>query len=349
MRLVHLDDVEHGCCGPAARADAAEVARIAGFPFEIVDLSATFDRTVIADFVAEHAAGRTPNPCARCNGEIKFGAFLRAGRRPRRSTSSRPVTTCGPSRDADGSWRLLRGRDDGQGPVLHAAHAGTAGAAPLAVPGRRHAEGGDARARAALRAAGGRQARLAGALLRAQPARRARSSGRARPSSCARATVVDPDGRVLARHDGTFGVHDRPAPRARRRDGGAALRGGPRRGGEPRRGRPARAALAPRPGRRPRPWVAGRPPAERSVRGRGPDPVPRRGHARRRRRRRRPASASAFARPQHAVAPGQSVVVYRGDELLGGGRIVGPCEATSAGRGRWARLSSRSPRPRRSA
>jgi tRNA-specific 2-thiouridylase len=39
LRLVHLDGVEHGCCGPAARRDAAEVARIAGFPFEIRDLS----------------------------------------------------------------------------------------------------------------------------------------------------------------------------------------------------------------------------------------------------------------------------------------------------------------------
>src|SRR4029450_10357240 len=77
MRLAPLDGVEHGCCGPAARNDAAEVARIAGFPFEICDLSDEFERTVIGDFVAEHEAGRTPNPCARCNGEIKFGAFLR--------------------------------------------------------------------------------------------------------------------------------------------------------------------------------------------------------------------------------------------------------------------------------
>src|SRR5882672_11862806 len=76
MNLVHLDGVEHGCCGPLARADAAEVARIAGFPFEIVDLSDEFAATVIDDFVAEHQAGRTPNPCARCNGDIKFGAFL---------------------------------------------------------------------------------------------------------------------------------------------------------------------------------------------------------------------------------------------------------------------------------
>src|SRR6478672_8701764 len=35
MSLVHLDGVEHGCCGPAARADAAAVAAIAGFPFKI--------------------------------------------------------------------------------------------------------------------------------------------------------------------------------------------------------------------------------------------------------------------------------------------------------------------------
>ncbi|MFL5767552.1 MAG: tRNA 2-thiouridine(34) synthase MnmA, partial [Actinomycetota bacterium] len=76
MNLVHLDGVEHGCCGPQARADAAEVARIGGFPFEIVDMSETFERTVLADFFTEHEAGRTPNPCVRCNERIKFGAFL---------------------------------------------------------------------------------------------------------------------------------------------------------------------------------------------------------------------------------------------------------------------------------
>src|SRR4051812_17447877 len=77
LSLVHLDGVDHGCCGPTARADVAEVARIAGFPHEIVDLSDEFERTVLADFYSEHEAGRTPNPCARCNEHIKFGAFLR--------------------------------------------------------------------------------------------------------------------------------------------------------------------------------------------------------------------------------------------------------------------------------
>ena len=77
MRLVHLDGVEHGCCGPAARADAESVADIGGFPFEVAEMTAEFERRVIDDFVDELEAGRTPNPCARCNGEIKFGAFLR--------------------------------------------------------------------------------------------------------------------------------------------------------------------------------------------------------------------------------------------------------------------------------
>ena len=42
MNLVHLDGVEHGCCGPSARADAEAVARVAGFPFEIADHSEEF-------------------------------------------------------------------------------------------------------------------------------------------------------------------------------------------------------------------------------------------------------------------------------------------------------------------
>ncbi len=110
MNLVHLDGVEHGCCGPAARADAAEVARVAGFPFEIVDLSDEFAATVIDDFVSEHEAGRTPNPCARCNGDIKFGAFLR-----RADELGMDFVATGhyvrTTRDADGIWHLLRGAD----------------------------------------------------------------------------------------------------------------------------------------------------------------------------------------------------------------------------------------------
>src|SRR5690348_11724786 len=75
LKLVHLDGVDHGCCGPQAEADAAAVAGTVGFDFEIVDMHERFERTVLSDFFAEHRAGRTPNPCVRCNEHIKFRAF----------------------------------------------------------------------------------------------------------------------------------------------------------------------------------------------------------------------------------------------------------------------------------
>src|SRR3954462_11515388 len=109
MRLVHTDGVDHGCCGPTAERDAREVAAIGGFRFEIADLSAEFEETVIADFLGEHAAGRTPNPCARCNEQIKFGAFL-----GRASALGFDFVATGHyvrTADQGGRWRLLRGAD----------------------------------------------------------------------------------------------------------------------------------------------------------------------------------------------------------------------------------------------
>jgi len=112
MRLAHLDGVEHGCCGPSARRDAEEVARIAGFSFEISDMTLEFDEAVIDDFIAEHAAGRTPNPCSRCNGEIKFGAFLRRadelGVGRERSDHEALTAEEGRERLRAGMWLLIR-------------------------------------------------------------------------------------------------------------------------------------------------------------------------------------------------------------------------------------------------
>lgn len=56
--------------------DAARVADALGVPFEVWDLQEDFEREVVASFVAEYAAGRTPNPCLRCNERIKFRALL---------------------------------------------------------------------------------------------------------------------------------------------------------------------------------------------------------------------------------------------------------------------------------
>jgi len=49
---------------------------VIGIPFYIWDMAEEFDRDVVQDFVAEYAAGRTPNPCLRCNEKIKFQAVL---------------------------------------------------------------------------------------------------------------------------------------------------------------------------------------------------------------------------------------------------------------------------------
>ena len=50
-----------------------------GIPFYVWDLSDRFAADVVDDFVAEYAAGRTPNPCLRCNEKIKFSAVLDRG------------------------------------------------------------------------------------------------------------------------------------------------------------------------------------------------------------------------------------------------------------------------------
>lgn len=61
---------------PPEGLDAA--CRQLGVPLEVVDLRARFAREVVTPFAAAYAAGRTPNPCARCNRAIKFGALLDA-------------------------------------------------------------------------------------------------------------------------------------------------------------------------------------------------------------------------------------------------------------------------------
>jgi tRNA-uridine 2-sulfurtransferase len=65
-----------GCCSKEDALDARRVADRLGIPFYVWDLSERFRADVVDDFVAEYAAGRTPNPCLRCNESIKFAAVL---------------------------------------------------------------------------------------------------------------------------------------------------------------------------------------------------------------------------------------------------------------------------------
>lgn len=78
------DRAEHrsgsrGCCSVEDSYDARRVADKLGIPFYVWDMSDDFEDTVVTDFLAEYAAGRTPNPCVRCNEHVKFAALLERG------------------------------------------------------------------------------------------------------------------------------------------------------------------------------------------------------------------------------------------------------------------------------
>jgi len=68
-----------GCCTIEDASDARRAADILGIPYYVWDLSEKFEDTVVADFLSEYEAGRTPNPCVRCNEHIKFQALLDKG------------------------------------------------------------------------------------------------------------------------------------------------------------------------------------------------------------------------------------------------------------------------------
>src|SRR5579875_3645817 len=65
-----------GCCTLEDARDARRAADVIGIPFYVWDMAERFREDVVEDFVAEYTAGRTPNPCLRCNERIKFAALL---------------------------------------------------------------------------------------------------------------------------------------------------------------------------------------------------------------------------------------------------------------------------------
>ncbi|MCS5714449.1 tRNA 2-thiouridine(34) synthase MnmA [Herbiconiux sp. CPCC 205716] len=65
-----------GCCTIEDSMDAQRAANRIGIPYYVWDFSERFKADVVDDFIAEYSAGRTPNPCMRCNERIKFAALL---------------------------------------------------------------------------------------------------------------------------------------------------------------------------------------------------------------------------------------------------------------------------------
>jgi tRNA-uridine 2-sulfurtransferase len=70
------NDAEASCCSAHAVRLARSVAHRMGLPHFTLDLRAPFAAGVVAPFLADHAAGLTPNPCVRCNGDVRLDAML---------------------------------------------------------------------------------------------------------------------------------------------------------------------------------------------------------------------------------------------------------------------------------
>jgi tRNA-specific 2-thiouridylase len=97
-------DGERSCCSPEAVVAARALAHSIGLPHLTLDLEEAFRAGVVEPFVAGHAAGRTPNPCVRCNGEVRIDAMVSLADR------------LGAAALATGHY--ARVADDGAGPLL---------------------------------------------------------------------------------------------------------------------------------------------------------------------------------------------------------------------------------------
>jgi tRNA-uridine 2-sulfurtransferase len=97
-------DGARSCCSPEAVVGARSLAHSIGIPHLTMDLEQSFRATVVDDFLAGHAAGRTPNPCVRCNGLVRLDAMADLAER------------LGATRLATGHY--ARVADDGRGPLL---------------------------------------------------------------------------------------------------------------------------------------------------------------------------------------------------------------------------------------
>ena len=70
------NDAQRSCCSAAAVRAARSLAHQLGLPHLSIDLRAEFAAGVVTPWLADHAAGLTPNPCVRCNGQVRLDAML---------------------------------------------------------------------------------------------------------------------------------------------------------------------------------------------------------------------------------------------------------------------------------
>jgi len=311
-------DAREGCdggrrCGKDAVADAERVGRALGIPHEIVDFSDALETEVVAKFVREYLRGRTPNPCIDCNRSIKFGLLLAAAR----ARGFRFLATGHYARieETDGRLRLLRGRDRSKDQTyfLYPIAAEDLGSIRFPLGRLMKSEVRELARRAALPAADRPESQD----LCFVPAGGYGALIRRRVGDIPPGPVCDREGRVLGEHRGT--VHYTIGQRT-----GLGISAP----------HPLYVIAIDAPNNR---VVVGR---KEDVRAAGliaremnwlsPDRPPEAEVKIRYRKRAVPARITPcgtgvridFAEPQEAVTPGQAVVLYRGDEVLGGGEIL---------------------------
>jgi len=76
MQLWPSSDIEGGCCSVSAIRDARRVCDLLGIPHYQLNYRDVFERDVVTPFAEQYAAGKTPNPCVVCNDRVKFADLL---------------------------------------------------------------------------------------------------------------------------------------------------------------------------------------------------------------------------------------------------------------------------------
>jgi tRNA-specific 2-thiouridylase len=312
---------DRGCCSIDSVDDARRVAGSVGLPHYVWNLEQDFAAAVVSDFEDGYAAGLTPNPCVRCNQRIKFGVLLERAR----AAGATHLATGHYARTGrrGGSATLHRARDRSrdQAYVLHRLDQDQLRSAVFTL--------GVDESKAGVRA----EAKALGLVTAEKPESQdlcfvdtdirselsRRLAGRFKPGN-----ITDAGGRSLGEHEGlpffTVGQRaglgiapDRPDARPHYvielRPATNTVVVGPREALQ-------RSALEADSFR----WIAGAAPAagipcEVQLRAHG-EPHPARAHADGLDR-----VVLQFDAPVDQAAPGQSVVLYRGDEVLGGGVI----------------------------
>jgi len=299
---------------------AAEVAEALGIPFHQADLEDTFFSQVVRPFLDDYAQGRTPNPCVFCNPTLKFAALIEAADR----LNARWIATghyARVARSDEGVSRLLRGRAEAKDQSyalyrLTQAHLGR-----LLLPLGNLTSKAEVRAQARERHIPSADTGDSQDLCFATGTTHQAMIARLRPDAVKPGPIYDAEGRSLGKHRGlpfyTVGQRGGLGITARHRlyvlriDPEAnALIVGPRSGLATASCSLTRVTFTS--GQSP----SGRLEVEARIRYRAPlTPVTVEMTS-------ADAANVAFHTNQFGVAPGQSLVLYKGDETLGGGVIT---------------------------